>query len=68
MNEITKVDEALKDAIKYEQVGRVVYFALQYMKDHPTKTIDDALRYGNYVVFEQVYHVGESDHPYAKED
>jgi len=63
MNEITKVEEALKDAIKYEQVGSTVYFALQYMKDNPTKTIYDALKHGNYVVFEKVYHVSENDHP-----
>lgn len=46
MTDLDIVTTYIKDAEKYELVPEVVYFALQYMKNHPEKTIEDAISYG----------------------
>jgi len=46
MTDLDIVTTYIKDAEKYELVPEVVCFALQYMKNHPEKTIEDAISYG----------------------
>lgn len=40
------VADYIQGAEKYGLVPEVVYFALQYMKDNPDSSIEDAMNYG----------------------
>lgn len=40
------VNTFVSEAEKYGLVSEVVYSALQYMKDNPHRTIEDAINYG----------------------
>lgn len=38
----------IEDAGKYGLIPEVVYFALQYMKNNPESSIEDAMNHGYY--------------------
>ena len=68
------VNTFVSEAEKYGLVSEVVYSALQYMKDNPHRTIEDAINYGywewcvnekNTGINNYIYGNYEYDRPYG---
>lgn len=57
IDDIEKINQYIIYAEKYDVIPNVIYYALNYLKENPDKSIYDALNFGQYTVLEKIYHV-----------